>query len=846
MKNTLKLLFLSILLFLLTPGCDVEQRCYDKKDCPLPQICTELGECDFVCRKDSQCGKGFECKGNLCVIRDLSCVKDSDCDDDYECKEKRCVIRTNPPTCVKDTECIRGYECQEERCVARQNPLTCVKDSDCDDAYECQEERCVLKPKPACPEGMALISNAYCIDKFEASRPDASKTSIGSDESMASSRPNVQPWQIGDDNAKAALACKNAGKRLCTPTEWGFACHGVNNTVYGYGDEYNIYTCNGLDTHGDWMFHILPTQSLPDCHNGWGVYDLNGNLWEHTADGSGKTVRGGAFNCADSQTNHRCDYVPNYWTPSALGFRCCADKADVTAKDGAQKQKSTKRIMTSYMPPIEKPTPSDAIAEAQKRWKKKAYQDALNLLKEAREIFPEDKDILRAIGISYAHLENYPWAIRSFKALLNDDADDCSARLWLVWTYLQMANLEEIPELLEHPSCKEKDLFARQRLLSAFVAMTENKAEAAKRDLALAYQVDALSDSDADALVHMSQQMGVSAPPSMTWSLEASAGYASNALSGSPHDPKLTGKAKDSGIAELDFRLGLDPFSYVFVRPKGEVRARGQWLFAKDAVDASYLDLSSRLGITAEWPGFGFSAFYRPEFLILKGGDVYDKGPLLFYQAHRLELDVEISDWLYVFAGYGQRQFRQAVRTRSEFDIALGAHHRLVSTLALIWSVGYRYWNTKDGIYDLHGAHLSLVLDYRFPRSDIRLRINGAYSLDDYPHSQGYFDDEHKRRDHALRGTFQAWSPSWAGVRIGVIARASRRFSSAPNYDFEDYRAQISLKYSGDLDFYAPKRRPNDVFGLPWAFERQGNSERIRDLIQQDEDIQSSSSCLQN
>jgi len=68
---------------------------------------------------------------------------------------------------------------------------------------------------------------------------------------------------------------------------------------------------------------IMPTGSFPNCTNEYGVYDINGNTWELVNDGSGEEVwRGGAFNCKDSETLHRCDYVGRNIT--AKGFRCCS------------------------------------------------------------------------------------------------------------------------------------------------------------------------------------------------------------------------------------------------------------------------------------------------------------------------------------------------------------------------------------------------------------------------------------------------------------------------------------------------------------------------------------------
>jgi len=168
---------------------------------------------------------------------------------------------------------------------------------------------------------MAAIDGLYCMDRYEASRPDATAASAGADSSKAACQKGVLPWQVAS-NADADAACQAAGKRLCTPAEWQKDCQGPQQTVYCYGNAYQATTCNGIDAFPAWTFHLTPTGDFPGC-TAYGVFDLNGNVWEHVAGGTNMTVRGGAFNCGDSVTYHRCDYIPGTWTPSAQGFRCC-------------------------------------------------------------------------------------------------------------------------------------------------------------------------------------------------------------------------------------------------------------------------------------------------------------------------------------------------------------------------------------------------------------------------------------------------------------------------------------------------------------------------------------------
>lgn len=246
-------------------------------------------------------------------------------------------------SCYSDADCPNSQLCSfssgsEGNCV----PPQCTKKSDCEPGFQCVDHICQAEVL-FCPEGMKSVDNSFCIDIYETSRADATETDDGEDESKAVSTAGVLPWKV-KDNATAQAACEAAGKTLCTEQQWGHACSGPEKTVYGYGNNYQSATCNGIDTfcacdscsseeicsfpycyrECGASFHLMPTGSFPDCKNGYGVYDMNGNLWEHVLDGSDKNVRGGAYNCSDSAKLHQCSYIPGNWAPAARGFRCCS------------------------------------------------------------------------------------------------------------------------------------------------------------------------------------------------------------------------------------------------------------------------------------------------------------------------------------------------------------------------------------------------------------------------------------------------------------------------------------------------------------------------------------------
>jgi hypothetical protein len=251
------------------PGCVVEEVCFGDEDCAGVRVCDQAsGQCEYECVADGDCGFGFSCADHACV-----------------------------------------FHCDEGQLI--------------------------------CPEGAISVCGVFCIDTYEASRSDATASSYGTDDSTATSRAGVLPWFSNDatlvNQDAASRACQAAGKRLCTAQEWLVGCGGLDGLDYAYGGSYDPDVCNGIDTYCECdpyphcyddcgaAFHVMPTGSFAGCTNAFGIYDINGNVWEVVASDDGLDhYRGGAYNCGDSEALHACGYDAT-WDPSAKGFRCCAD-----------------------------------------------------------------------------------------------------------------------------------------------------------------------------------------------------------------------------------------------------------------------------------------------------------------------------------------------------------------------------------------------------------------------------------------------------------------------------------------------------------------------------------------
>lgn len=222
-----------------------------------------------------------------------------------------------------------------------------------------------------CPPDMASIDDLFCVDRYEASlvellpngdeRPyspfaalDDSQGATARHVVRALSEPNVTP-QAYISADQAAQACARSGKRLCKPTEWRKACKGPDASTYGYGSKDEPGRCNdqgrapmmavfglggGSDPHqwgnrmNDAQLNQVPgtlaaTGSHEGCTNGYGVYDMVGNLHEWVDDADGTFL--GGYYLDTHQNGDGCNYGTyahaTYYHDYSTGFRCCADVA---------------------------------------------------------------------------------------------------------------------------------------------------------------------------------------------------------------------------------------------------------------------------------------------------------------------------------------------------------------------------------------------------------------------------------------------------------------------------------------------------------------------------------------
>jgi len=201
----------------------------------------------------------------------------------------------------------------------------------CLDWIDEKRDRCRRYDQKALCEGK-LKPKRFCIDRYE-----------------YPNEKGVYPV-VMVSFIEAEAACREEHKRLCTESEWTFACEGKEKVPYPYGYERDTSACN-IDRHYilpdlqafsydqkianevGRLDQRVPSGSEPRCVSPFGVYDMTGNVdeWvineEPNTDGGEDIsgLKGGYW----GPIRARCRPITNshnrWFRFYQVGFRCCSD-----------------------------------------------------------------------------------------------------------------------------------------------------------------------------------------------------------------------------------------------------------------------------------------------------------------------------------------------------------------------------------------------------------------------------------------------------------------------------------------------------------------------------------------
>ena len=179
----------------------------------------------------------------------------------------------------------------------------------------------------------------FWIDRYEASRVDATPDDAGVSAIRSCSQPGVLPW-TGITRDEAAMQCAQrhdsagAPMRLCDEGEWQAACKPVTDarpfwSMQPNPSAYDPFICNGAERA---LGAAWPGGTGSDCYAldaGGPVYDLSGNVAEWTATAAtAQDYYAGGGHYQSGAPEMSCGIalvVPAGSRSPGLGFRCCAD-----------------------------------------------------------------------------------------------------------------------------------------------------------------------------------------------------------------------------------------------------------------------------------------------------------------------------------------------------------------------------------------------------------------------------------------------------------------------------------------------------------------------------------------
>ncbi len=475
---------------------------------------------------------------------------------------------------------------------------------------------------------------------------------------------------------------------------------------------------------------------------------------------------------------------------------------------------------------------------------------AIAMLKDAVRSNPDDQRLRQALAMAYVEDNNVFWALKVLGEYADTHPPACEARALMAWIHLSQANLALADELSSVEGCESPpETHARLLLVRSRIAEQRgDRVQAA--DLAdQARRSPRLYEEDLALLDALRTRDDPGHLPLVSWRVDLAAGWTSNGLAGSPVDPVDADEAASTALLSADARLRLVVPAARTIRPVLDVQLR-----AIEQTDEAVRLLSYRQ--PALRPGLMFGGglprlalLYGFDAVQIEGSDRYDQGPLWYSEAHRVDYELEATEYLFAFGGGGKRTYREAGRTRWEAEQGLAVSSSLGRGHRLSLGASARWNRARNQAYDQYGgtglAQLLLALPLRFEG-----RLNVAVSFDDYPASAGYFAgaEERARTDWLVRVKPGLWTPSRSGVRLGVDYDWTRRNSSAQAYSYTDHRVLLHVTWALDSDrtgveVVPASGRERMRYGVGEAGKVGEEELRIRDLMRQDESVKRGSSC---
>jgi hypothetical protein len=215
-------------------------------------------------------------------------------------------------------------------------------------------------PKP-CPEEMVLVSGEYCtnvehtckrwldddlLPYARCAEYEPPARCVGKRDKLRFCIDQREFTPAGDtlpqnyaSFIEANKVCESAGKRVCSESEWNFACEGPEMLPYPYGwsrrdvcnqDRLDLYEPN--PRRQVLRDHRKPSGSLGECKSPFGVFDMVGNMDEPVLREAQRYaypfrngLKGGWWMAGRNRCRPATTAHDDHYRDIQIGIRCCRD-----------------------------------------------------------------------------------------------------------------------------------------------------------------------------------------------------------------------------------------------------------------------------------------------------------------------------------------------------------------------------------------------------------------------------------------------------------------------------------------------------------------------------------------
>jgi hypothetical protein len=461
---------------------------------------------------------------------------------------------------------------------------------------------------------------------------------------------------------------------------------------------------------------------------------------------------------------------------------------------------------------------------------------------------PGQRALQRLLAAARRATGDLSGAVWGLRAHLAADPLDCESWSWLAWLELERGEPALTWQALQAPCCPDTRVTGNRLALLEAWLRADLKDPTAAAALARVGDTSELWPEDGSLQATLERRFDRAWQPPATIEAEVGLGATSDAFAGSPVDTTRSGVGSALGRVHLSGHLAaprrgpLTPFVAVDVK--------GHGIADEEARELSYLELGGRVGAELVLRKTHVRLAFRHEVLFL---DV--PANARYSLANRGELEVELPGGAMILAGGGHREYLDPWRTRRELD-AVAALPLMVGRLPMTAGFSLRAYAAARDVYNQRGAALTLLASPALGRSLVgRLAI--AVARDDYPDSGDLdgllaFGSLKARRDLTARLILGVTRPLGARFTATLSLEHARRWSTIDpgllgSFAYRENRLMLTLAAglagspwrvhaAVEADHVPLDYGPSDMspaFGV----------DRVRELLQQDEELRQDCGC---